>query len=107
LRIKIDGKLAKATVSRGQGKLIVAAIIGAQARFLREHTMEVPILLVDDLAAELDRTAREVAADYLLSTQAQIFFTAIERSDLPGELCQTARMFHVEHGNVRAVAPDR
>ena len=107
LRIKIDGKLAKTRVSRGQGKLIIAAIIGAQARFLREHTMEVPILLVDDLAAELDRTAREVAADYLLSTQAQIFFTAIERSDLPGKLCQAARMFHVEHGNVRAVAPDR
>jgi len=106
LRIQIDEKLAKRMVSRGQGKLIIAAIVGAQARYLYDHAMKVPILLVDDLAAELDRTAREVATDYLLSTHAQIFFTAIEPSDLPGELCQTARMFHVEHGNVRAVARD-
>lgn len=107
LRIKVDGKLAKSVVSRGQGKLIIAAIIGAQARYLGEHAQELPILLVDDLASELDRSARALAVESLLSTDAQIFFTAIEPSDLPASLCERTRMFHVEHGAVHGSALDR
>jgi DNA replication and repair protein RecF len=104
LRIKVGEKLAKTVVSRGQGKLIIAALVGAQARYLREHAHETPILLVDDLASELDTAARDLAIEALLDTQAQIFFTAIDPSDLPGSLCRKTRMFHVEHGVVRSQA---
>jgi DNA replication and repair protein RecF len=107
LRIKVGEKLAKTIVSRGQGKLIIAAIVSAQARYIREYSSEHPILLVDDLASELDRSARRMATDTLLTTGAQIFFTAIEAADLPNSLCETARMFHVEHGNVNAKSRDR
>jgi DNA replication and repair protein RecF len=101
LRIKIRAKPAKTVVSRGQGKLIISAIIGAQARYLRENASEQPILLVDDLASELDRDARLAAVESLMDTGAQLFFTAIESTDLPHYLSERARMFHVEQGVVR------
>ena len=104
LRIKIDNKLAKTVVSRGQGKLIIAAIICAQSKYLRDYGREAPILLIDDLAAELDRSARQLAAENLLSTKAQTFFTAIEASDLPDSVSDSARMFHVEQGRVSELA---
>ena len=100
LCIKVGEKLAKAVVSRGQGKLIIAAIVCAQAKYLRDYGQEAPILLIDDLASELDRAARSLAAKTLLNTKAQAFFTAIETADLPREVRDTARLFHVEQGRV-------
>jgi DNA replication and repair protein RecF len=100
LRFKVNEKLAKTTVSRGQGKLIIAAIVGAQARYLCDHGAERPILLVDDLASELDRNARKMAVDSLMDTKSQIFFTAIEATDLPNDLTDIAKMFHVEQGKI-------
>lgn len=102
LRIKIDGSPAKSIVSRGQGKLIISAIISAQARYLGEFAAEKPILLIDDLASELDRDARQRAVGSLLATEAQCFFTAIESADLPAELIGASRLFHVEQGVVSA-----
>lgn len=102
LRIRIDGMTAKSIVSRGQGKLIISAIISAQAQYLGQFAAEKPILLIDDLASELDRDARQRAVDSLLATKAQCFFTAIEATDLPPELIGASRLFHVEHGVVGA-----
>jgi len=104
IRIFVDDKLAKTIVSRGQGKLIIAAIICAQAQYLRDHGREEPILLIDDLSSELDRTARSLAAKMLLSTRAQTFFTAIDALDLPLEVRASATLFHVEHGQVSPMA---
>jgi DNA replication and repair protein RecF len=103
LRVKVDEKMAKTVVSRGQGKLIIAAIVGAQARYLSENSIEKPILLIDDLAAELDRNARLVAVDSLLGTDSQIFFTAIDLNDLPDNILESAKMFHVEQGQAQPV----
>lgn len=100
IRFKLDDKLAKTIVSRGQGKLIIAAIVGAQSAYLSEHGGESPILLVDDLASELDRNARKIAIDEILRTPSQVFFTAIETRDLPSELVESAKLFHVEQGDI-------
>lgn len=100
IRFKIDDKMAKSVVSRGQGKLIIAATVSAQSEYLCDLGSERPILLVDDLASELDRNARKIAVDALLRTSSQVFFTAIEAGDLPDGLSKSAKMFHVEHGKV-------
>lgn len=104
IRIFVDEKLAKTIVSRGQGKLIIAAIVCAQAQYLRDRSQEEPILLIDDLSSELDRTGRSLAARMLLSTKAQTFFTAIDAVDLPLEVRASAMLFHVEHGQVSPMA---
>ncbi len=52
--LKLDGKLARDSLSRGQQKLAAAAMILAQLRLLAALLPEPPTLLLDDPAAELD-----------------------------------------------------
>ena len=82
-------------------KRLVAAVLLAQVRLLAEHAGIVPILLVDDLAAELDEPGRKRFLQALQGTRAQVFVTALsasvlELADWPGR-----RVFHVEQGVVK------
>jgi len=53
---------------------------------------------LDDLASELDRTHRARVLDCLHAGQAQVLISGTE---VPGELGDTANVFHVEHGCVQ------
>jgi len=54
LRIKLAGQLAKDHVSRGQQKLLAAALLIAQIELFPMDAPEMPALLLDDPSAELD-----------------------------------------------------
>ena len=101
LRITCDGNLARSSVSRGQGKTICCLLVEAQLACLEEAGCDPPVLLIDDLAAELDRAARETVLGMLLKTGRQVFLTAIDAADLPGlEALRKAAMFHVKRGRL-------
>ena len=101
LRITCDGNLARSSVSRGQGKTICCLLVEAQLACLEGAGCEPPVLLVDDLAAELDRTARVSVLEMLLKPGRQVFLTAIDAVDLPGlEALEKATMFHVKRGRL-------
>ena len=102
IRILLNGKPAKAVVSRGQGKRIVAALVTSQTSYVNTYGRKTPVVLVDDLAADLDESARQKTMAALIDTNAQLFITCIQRSDLPQPNCSDMRMFHVEHGVVNA-----
>jgi DNA replication and repair protein RecF len=53
LSIRLDGTTAKDRVSRGQQKLLAAALLVAQVKLFPEGSVQ-PTLLLDDPAAELD-----------------------------------------------------
>lgn len=98
LRLKIDAARVRDAASRGQQKLIAAALILAQ---VAEHVALRPgsgVLLVDDPAAELDPggVARLVAELGRLRTQMVV--TGISRAAL--EPLGDASVFHVEQGVV-------
>ncbi len=101
LRVTIGGVNAAETASRGQQKLLVSSLVCAQCMLFQRRSGRHPILLVDDLPAELDRERRERFVAQLQSLAAQVFVTAIE----PGALAFSApfKGFHVEHGEVREV----
>lgn len=114
LKLKVGNVPADEVLSRGQKKMAVCALRLAQVELLcrRDHR---PVLLVDDLAAELDREARERLCSALMATGCQVFITAIEaESVLPAFGGKPVKVFHVEHGVVqetgsaaeRAVAAD-
>jgi len=105
LAIRIDGVAAEESVSRGQQKLLVAGMRLAQARLLAEESGRAPVVLVDDLPAELDRAHREAMIGLLLGLGGQLFITAIDADmlELPAEAAASCRMFHVEHGAVSEV----
>lgn len=57
-----------------------------------------PILLVDDLNAELDQLNREKLLAAIVARGGQTFIAAIELPIDVGRLPPGTRLFHVEHG---------
>ena len=98
LRFATDGSLAQQVLSRGEAKLFVVGLVLAQAKFLDELQGRRPLVLVDDLASELDEDSRRRFFHQLRGLEAQIFVTTVS-----GDLVETAdweglRVFHVERG---------
>lgn len=85
---------ARATLSRGQAKLYIAGLMLAFARLLAADGLN-PLILVDDLPAELDENARRRFMTALAAVGGQAFVTAIE-PDLPVEDWPAVCRFHVE-----------
>ena len=102
LRMTANGDDVKNILSRGQLKLLVAALKVVQGEYLSSKTGVQCIYLVDDITAELDSTSQEKFCEALLATRAQLFVSAINQAELP-ELIKSAdtKMFHVEHGTVK------
>jgi DNA replication and repair protein RecF len=103
LRVKKENVPADELLSRGQKKLVICALKLSQVSLLREIGKEC-VLLVDDLASELDRQARQRLMDYLVSSGAQVFITSIELNAVQTTLKATKeqyKLFHVEHGTVK------
>ncbi|MDO6427638.1 DNA replication/repair protein RecF [Thalassotalea sp. 1_MG-2023] len=89
-------------LSRGQQKLFLLALTFAQTKLIEKVKRVKPILLIDDIGAELDissRTAMSVA-NQLLNCQSII--TAIDKSAVEPLVPKNKnyKMFHVKHGNI-------
>ncbi len=96
LVIEYDGARARQRVSRGQQKLIAAALVLAQVEVLANHKQQRPVLLVDDPAAELDSDSLGRLMDCIEPLDCQIIATALRIEPRLGELSD--RVFHVERG---------
>tara|TARA_B100002052_G_scaffold256351_1_gene247065 strand:+ start:6686 stop:7759 length:1074 start_codon:yes stop_codon:yes gene_type:complete len=101
IRINIAATRARDWVSRGQQKILTAALLLAQAHILNDLRGLKPILLIDDMAAELGQSYRETLAKEIVRSQAQCFITFLDRSLIPRVLSDE-RVFHVEQGVVSA-----
>ena len=103
LEISYNDILVQNCFSRGQQKLLVCAMRLAQITFLMQKTNQQSVLLVDDLAAELDIQHRQKLIELLIDTKAQLFVTATEKNSfvLPPEI--ESKVFHVEHGILKEV----
>ena len=99
-RVMADGEDAATRLSRGQQKLLVAALRLKLIEYWGAQGEQKPVLLVDDLPAELDAKHREALLQKLLNTPAQSFVTTIEPEQLPA--VKAAQWFHVEQGKIRA-----
>ncbi len=97
--IRFDGKPARDVLSRGQQKLVAAALILAQLQYLKAAVGLRPTLVLDDPAAELDdqRLGQFIAAVQSLGTQ--LVITSL-RSDF-SIFGEPETVFHVEQGRVQ------
>lgn len=103
LLIQWDGGLARDVCSRGQKKLVLYAVRLAQVMTLFEQRSLVPLLLLDDMPAELDDHNLHSISRFLRDYPCQTFITAIHEQALSKALFeqfQDHRMFHVEHGQL-------
>ena len=86
--------------SRGQQKLLVCALRLAQIRQLQDEKYRDAVLLIDDLAAELDEHHRDKLFRSAVETGAQVFITTTHLKLLKKGARDDRRVFHVEHGRV-------
>ncbi|CAG9294897.1 DNA replication/repair protein RecF [Celerinatantimonas diazotrophica] len=100
IRIKTEQGNAAETISRGQLKLLVCALLLAQGQHTYRVLNKPTIYLIDDFAAELDPTKRALLAQYLQRNSAQVFITAIEPQILEGFDLTDSCLFHVKQGNI-------
>jgi len=99
--VRLDGRPAREVLSRGQQKLVAAAMTVAQLRLLQEATRTTPTLLLDDPAAELDRERLQRFIEQVLRLRCQLVVTSLHaESRLFGT---PERTFRVEHGGVQPV----
>lgn len=102
LLFRCEGEEAQEVLSGGQKKLLVIALVLAQIDLWRVSGNQEPILLVDDLRAELDEENACRVVNAIEMSGVQSFVTSIERSRLVAQ-SNPIKWFHVEHGRCSEV----
>lgn len=98
VQLKIDGRIAREVLSRGQQKLLGAALALAMARLAGSGDRRAPTLLLDDPAAELDRAHTDALVSEIRKMRGQLIVTALHAEE--ARFGEPDRAFHVEHGRV-------
>jgi len=110
------GKVAlDSQLSRGQQKLFLLALTFAQAKLIARVKRVKPILLIDDIGAELDNNSRILLTKAIEELNCQVLITAIDKEALSPLLVDLTiseneindklkyHMFHVEQGDILPV----
>lgn len=102
IRIRVAGHPAREVLSRGQTKLLSILLMLIQAQQLGVSRQGRVLLLLDDLAAELDLENRARVLAEVERGALQAVITGTQQAALDAEVGQDCRKFHVEHGQVRS-----
>lgn len=87
--------------STGEQKALLVGLILAQARMVKSQFQgRMPILLLDEIAAHLDKDRRKGLFDELIATQAQCWLTGTDKMQFEA-LEQKAQFFNVKNGHVK------
>ena len=97
LKVSVAAGAARDWISRGQQKVLTTIMLLAQARILSDRRHISPVLLIDDLSAELGTRYREALAEEIAESGSQCFLSFLDSSLVPSCLSDATR-FHVEHG---------
>ncbi len=98
-----DGSV-QTRVSRGQQKLLVYALRLAQIKLLIEYRQVYPVVLLDDLPAELDEKNLARVMGLLAAFGCQVMVTAIRPDAWAKGDIDFGKLFHVEQGCVSTAA---
>lgn len=107
LKLRVGKKSVTDILSRGQQKLLIIALYIAHVKCMKDLIDAETVVLIDDVAAELDSNNMTLVINNLIELDAQVICTilddAIPRRYLAthGENC---KMFHVEHGVITNVS---
>ncbi len=98
LRLSFDSRRARKRVSRGQQKLLAAALILAATETAQAALGRPLLLLLDDPVAELDDAALQRLMDRVIDLGCQVVATSLT-PDAP-LFPRPPAVFHVEHGQL-------
>lgn len=103
LRLMINGRDCGLYGSRGQARTAVLALKLAELRWMRDHLGEWPILLLDEVVAELDARRRAFLLDQL-DGQAQTLVTTTELDIFTPQFLERAQVYEVVAGQIAQAA---
>lgn len=98
LRFKVDGLAVQNVLSRGESKLFIAAVLLAQTAHVMRSADTTPVVMIDDLASELDAENRQRLLSVIAEVGAQTFLTAIGAEAVDTATWKEQKLFHVEQG---------
>mgnify|MGYP001395147597 CR=1 FL=1 len=99
IRLNLGSRDVTRRLSRGQLKVVSSEIMLGLGRFIRQKKKVWPVIMVDDIQAELDDTMRSLIVDKILSAGGQKFFTAVNAVSIPEIFEEAGMVFHVEQRN--------
>ncbi len=102
IRFSVEGGNADNRLSRGQQKTLILALYLAQIDLIGTYGETPPLLIFDDIAAELDANRRNLVLTYLLQLNCQMFFSATEAALFDGGIQQQAALIHLKNGVICA-----
>jgi len=102
LKIRTGEQAVRHLLSRGQQKQTALLLLLAQYRLWQARLEQTPVLLLDDLASELDLEHRQRVMGWLARDRGQVWITGTERPQ-PLQLARDTetRVFHVEQGRIQ------
>lgn len=101
MKIKSGDCNSKDILSRGQKKAVTLHLKMLQSSLVGAHIGEPPILLLDDIGAELDHDNLQILFNWIFQIPyvSQIFITSISDQVACLMKGRSFKMFHVEHGD--------
>ena len=100
LNFIVDERSLRSYGSQGQQRSFLLAFKAAQVMDLEEQFKDPPVLLLDDLASELDSRRQEGFFSFLLNRRGQVFLTSTQKPVLADSVRRTASFFKVDQGLV-------
>lgn len=100
IELKINGMDATKFASQGQQRTIVLSLKLSELEIIKEKTGYYPILLLDDVLAELDDTRQ----NYLLKSideNTQTIITSVDTLLFDKEFLQDVEIYNIEDGSVK------
>ena len=106
IELSIDGLDSTKYASQGQQRTIVLALKLAELELIKEKTGYFPILLLDDVLAELDDTRQ----NYLLASidkNTQTIITSVDTLLFDNEFLKDVKIYNLEKGAVKNIKKKR
>lgn len=100
LGFHLNGKPIRVHGSQGQQKSFVLALKMAEIEYLSTSNGTMPVLLLDDMTAELDSSRISHLLDFLLQRQMQVFITTTDPATVPLPENIPCSAFHVCEGRL-------
>ncbi len=99
LQFQLNGREARSFASQGQQRSIILSLKLGEVQVIEKRKNEMPVLLLDDVFAELD----EKRQDFLLHNlpeNIQIFLTTTHISDVQKEFIKGAHIIEIKTGKI-------
>ena len=101
LQFRVNGMDTSKYGSRGQQQTVVLALKLAEADYMHAQVGDAPILLLDDVFSELDRTRRQHLLESIVSFQ-QVLITAVDLDYFEPSFLSQASRLRVREGSIEA-----